>query len=261
MIRPTAVQAFADVEARHRLLEGFLLRLASAPDAPAFVLRGGMLVRHWFPHAQRSARDVDLVCRLPYDRADLGDRLRTMLAHAAQDGVRFDAERFRLDPLWPDRPQPGLRLFATGRVDGRSGEMSVDLTFGLDVWPAATRRELTLQRGRAALWVCRPEMLIARKLRVTADLARRHWRPKDLADVWLMLRRGCPSATVGEAIERTIPDDRRMAALLDRSWWSDPRAVARWQRFCRDAGPAIPDALDPVVDQVQATLCSVVGPT
>jgi hypothetical protein len=31
---------------RHRLLEGILLRLARRPDAGAFVLRGGMLMRH-----------------------------------------------------------------------------------------------------------------------------------------------------------------------------------------------------------------------
>lgn len=46
-------QAFAGVEARHRMLEGFLLRLARDGDADAFVLRGGMLVRHSFLRGQR----------------------------------------------------------------------------------------------------------------------------------------------------------------------------------------------------------------
>src|SRR5215510_13547122 len=60
-------QAFADKPARHRLLAGFVRRIAEGDDADAFALRGGMLVRHWFPASRRPARDVDLVCRSPYD--------------------------------------------------------------------------------------------------------------------------------------------------------------------------------------------------
>ncbi len=41
----------------HRLLEGVLLRLARLPDAAHFILRGGMLLRRWFP---RRADDLDL---------------------------------------------------------------------------------------------------------------------------------------------------------------------------------------------------------
>jgi hypothetical protein len=253
-------RAFAEAEARHRLLEGFLLRLAGAPDAEAFVLRGGMLVHQWFPHVGRRARDIDLVCLLPHDPADLRQRLAAILADTrATDGVTFDAERFRIDPLWPDSPHPGLRLFASGRTDDGSGEVSVDLTFGLDVWPAAQRHELALDRGLAPLWVCRPEMLIGRKLRVTADLADRHWRPKDLADLWLMTRRGCPRGVLGEAIERTMPDVGEVAGLLDQPWWSEPRAATRWRRFGRGARSAVPDRLATVVQDVRAALAAVVG--
>lgn len=262
VIRSATVQAFADLETRHRMLEGFLLRLARAPDADAFVLRGGMLVRHWFPGARRRVRDVDLVCRLPYDAADLRRRLCAVLSDGSvRDGVVFDTERLRIDPLWPDSAQPGLRLFALGRTDGRAGEMSVDLTFGLDIWPAAERREVAVAHGSAPLWVCRPEMLIGRKLRVTIDLSRRHWRPKDLADVWLMSQRGCPLPIVGEAIERTVPERRAVDELLDRAWWAEPLAAARWGRFRREAGPAVPADLGRVVDEVRAWLSPVMRST
>ncbi|MEZ4240692.1 MAG: nucleotidyl transferase AbiEii/AbiGii toxin family protein [Myxococcota bacterium] len=244
-------------QARQRLLEGVLLRLALAPDADAFVLRGGMLVRHWFPEARRTARDVDLVCRLPYDPADLRRRLAALLADPRpQDGVRYDVDRLRLDRLWPDSDAPGLRLFAAGLGDGVPGDLTVDLTFGIDLWPGPVQAELALPRGRAIVWTCRPEVLIGRKLRVSADLSRRRWRPKDLADLWWLARVAPARAAVGEALERVDPDGRT-GALLDRGWWADPVAVGKWHRFRGRRPAALPADLHQVVDDVHALLSTV----
>jgi hypothetical protein len=121
--------------ARHRLLEGFVLRLALQPDADAFVLRGGMLLRQWFPALGRPALDLDLLCALPFDVQDLRHRLRAVLAQPVGDGVTFTPERFRLDPIWVNTPAPGLRLFAVGRVDEELADLRVDVTFGLRPWP------------------------------------------------------------------------------------------------------------------------------
>src|SRR5262245_31504932 len=138
-------QSFENFEARHRLLEGFLLRFARRPEAEAFALRGGMLVRHWFPAAGRCARDIDLVCALPYDVACLRALIRSILADdRVADGVTFDAEVFRLDEIHAASAHPGVRLFAAGRTEFGFGEMSVDLTFDLEVWPAAERASMKL---------------------------------------------------------------------------------------------------------------------
>src|SRR5438874_2047748 len=85
--------------ARHRLLGGFVRRIAEGADADAFALRGGMLVRHWFPESRRPARDVDLVCRLPYELHAMRARFARTLARDAEDGVVFEADRFRVDPI------------------------------------------------------------------------------------------------------------------------------------------------------------------
>ena len=256
-------QAFLDVETRHRLLEGFLLRLAQDRDADAFVLRGGMLVRHWFPTVGRTARDVDLVCRLPFDIDDLRGRLGAILATVVDDGVAFEPRRFRLDCIRPDDAHPGLRLFAAGRADGWFGEMSVDLTFQLDVWPTATRRPLACERGAAEIWVCQPEMLIGRKLAVTSQLGRRHWRPKDLCDLWLMFQR-FPQVPVvlGDAIERSFSRESALHRLDDvfaqPSWWSERTASARWQRFIRPVPRlSVPRDLETVVDEVRCRLAPI----
>gem|GEM_PF-1916481 len=234
-------QAFADTAARHRLLEGFLSRVARHPDGDAFALRGGMLIRHWFAELRRPARDVDLVCALPFDLEAMRERVQTMLATALDDGVDFEADRFRLDAIHLRSPHPGIRLFAVGRAvlpDGPPafGEISVDTTFSMPVFPAAQRERLSLSRGEVTLRTCPPEMLVARKLQVLAQLGPHHWRPKDLSDVWWMLERFEPDLDqLAPAIERSFRghDHAGLEELLSAPWWSEPRATTRWARYAR----------------------------
>jgi hypothetical protein len=101
-------------------------------------------------------------------------------------------------------------------------------------------------------------MLVGRKLRVTADLSRRRWRPKDLGDLWCMLRRSPPRpAVLGEAIERSF-DAEPPADLLRPSWWSDRAARARWGRYSR-AVPGLPDDLAAVLGEVRTHLSPALG--
>jgi hypothetical protein len=238
--------------ARQRLLEGFLLRLATVRDADAFALRGGMLVDHWLPEAHRRVDDVDLVCALPYRRDDMRLRLHEVLCRDASDGVVFDADRFRVDAV-TFSGRPGLKLFATGRVDGVFAEITVDLTFQLDVWPTAIQRDVATKRGSATLWACTHEMVIATKLGVIAELGPREWRPKDLADIWIALRRFSSSSVLAETFERRLGAAHVADEILTRSWWNDERAAMRWGRYvARQA--YVPDALDVVIAEVRDNL-------
>ena len=91
-------------------------------------------------------------------------------------------------------------------------------------------------------------MVIATKLRVLADFGARAWRPKDLADVWRLLRRFEPRrATLGEALLRSaVP-----RALLAASWWQHPHARMRWHGYTHGALPA---ELDAAVGEISDTL-------
>jgi len=226
-------QAFADKPARHRLLNGFVRRLAAGDDAEAFALRGGMLVRHWFPKSRRPARDVDLVCRLPYDLRAMRALFARTLAREAADGVVFEADRFRVDRIQTATAHPGLRLFAVGRAGGDFGEISIDTTFAMPIWPDAVRDDLRLGGGSVPFWICPPEMLVGRKLQVLAQLGPHRWRPKDLSDVWMILRGELAGASLGEAIERAFTghDHAPIEDLLGGTFWTDPAADMRWSRF------------------------------
>jgi hypothetical protein len=238
-------QALADKPARHRLLGGFVRRLAVGDDAEAFALRGGMLVRHWFPHSRRPARDVDLVCRLPYDLRTMRALFARTLARDVGDGVVFEADRFRVDRIQTATPHPGMRLFAVGRAGGVFGEISIDATFDMPVWPDAVRDDLHLGQSDAVpFWLCPPEMLVGRKLQVLAQLGPHRWRPKDLSDVWMILRGSLTGGFLGEAIERAFAghDHAPIEDLLDDAFWTDDAGDVRWSRFAGQLpGGVVPD--------------------
>ena len=236
--------------ARHRLLDGFVRRLAEGADADAFALRGGMLVRHWFPTSRRPAQDVDLVCRLPYDLRAMRALFARTLARDVVDGVVFEADRFRVDRIQTATPHPGMRLFAVGRAGGVFGEITIDTTFAMPIWPDAVRERLRVgASGEVPFWLCPPEMLVGRKLQVLAQLGPQRWRPKDLSDVWMILRGDLPRGFLGEAIERAFAgyDHAPVEDLLAGAFWTDRAADVRWSRFVgelpRGVVPARPAAL------------------
>jgi hypothetical protein len=201
-----------------------------------------MLVRSWIP--SRLVRDADFACRLP-PRAMRG-RLGAILAAHVDDGAAFDADRFRIDT----QSAESIKLFAAGEVDGELAEMTVDIAF-VDVWPAAARSALPFARGTARLWLCPYEMVVGTKLAVIAELGPREWRPKDLADIWLALRRFPRGASLGEAIERRI-ERHELQMILTRSWWRERRAETRWGRYVARA--AVPSELASVIAEVRAKL-------
>ncbi|MBX2803401.1 MAG: nucleotidyl transferase AbiEii/AbiGii toxin family protein [Myxococcales bacterium] len=252
---------------RHRLLEGFLLRLGRQPDAEAFVLRGGMLARQWLPEERRPALDVDVVCRLPYHEPTIRERLAGILGETVDDGVRLEPRGFRLDTIWPGHPIPGFRLFAAGMVDGRPADFGVDLTFHLPVWPDPVRSRLVFERGDTWLWTCQPQTLIGRKIQVLTELGPARWRPKDLLDVRALLARfPLEAMELGQTIERAL--DGYAETLYDvrevfgaDGWWDAPQALHRWSHvIARPAGRVMPADLHAVVEEVRAQVRPVLYP-
>ncbi|MBX2799930.1 MAG: nucleotidyl transferase AbiEii/AbiGii toxin family protein [Myxococcales bacterium] len=252
--------------ARHRMLEGLLWRVAQHPDAEAFVLRGGLLVRRWFSELDRPALDVDLVCDLPYDAAAMRQRVAEILSVRATDGVRFHVPGFRLDATWAHTEIPGFKLKVAGWVDGRPTDVTADLTFRLPVWPAPVRTSWEGPGGAASLRTCQPQTLIGRKLQVVAELGRRYWRPKDLNDARLLLRRFELSRAVldrslqaaFEGYAETLAEVRE--AFSRDGWWHTPQAEARWEMYLEECHPSYdaPDDLDAAVGEVRQRMHGIV---
>jgi hypothetical protein len=250
--------------AHHRLLEGILLRLARLPDADHLILRGGMLMRLWFRPLIRPAADLDLVATFPFSVKETARRFVPLLAdRSVDDGVIFDAERFRAEGIWLNTDFPGVRLFASGEADGVETEFSVDVTFGEPLVPAPTLGEYPTSRRKltARVWMCRPETITGRKLQALRHMGMLHWRPKDLNDLRLLLSRvPMNRAELPEAITTSFTSRGNTAAdarsLFGRnSWWTMKMSSARWHDFVTQSGAQeVPRNLGQVVAEVAEQL-------
>jgi hypothetical protein len=250
---------------RHRLLEGVLLRLARLPEADEFILRGGMLLRLWFHPLPRPAADLDLVATYPFGVEETERRFASLLAdRGVDDGVTFDPERFRAEGIWVKTDFPGVRLFASGRVEGSPDDFSVDVTFGEPLVPAPEPAEYALAASPPRLRMCRPETIIGRKVHALAHMGMLHWRPKDLNDLRLLLGRVpldhavLPGAVAASFTSRGNTTAEARALFGPGSWWGLKMSRARWQDFVRESpGQEVPRDLAPVVAEVAERI----GPT
>jgi hypothetical protein len=251
---------------RHRLLEGVLLRLARRPDVGDFVLRGGLLMRHWFRPIPRPAEDLDLLAAFPFDVRDAARRFLPVLADGGvADGVTFDAERVRVEAIHLETGSPGVRVFASGAADGAEGDFHVDLTFGPPPRPAPVFAEIPTASGAAArVWVCRPETIVGQKMQALRHLGMLSWRPKDLNDLRLLLARvPMDDADLRDAIAAYMADlggagaDAR-AVFGPSSWWGMKRSSARWLDFVKSSrGQDVPRDLGRVIAEVADRLSPV----
>jgi hypothetical protein len=251
---------------RHRLLEGALLRMARLPEADGFVLRGGMLMRHWFRPLPRPVGDLDLVATFPFGVDEVSRRFLPILADTGvADGVLFDPERSRVEGIWLHTESPGVRVFAGGEADGEEGEFSVDITFTTPLVPAPTFGELpTTRGGPARVWMSRPESVTAQKLQALRYMGMLHWRPKDLNDLRLLLARvpmdepELLSAIAASFAFRGFTSDDARGLFAPSSWWGMKMSSARWLDFVKAArGLDVPRALTAVVAEVAGRLAPI----
>ena len=250
---------------RHRLLEGVLLRLARRPDAAEFILRGGLLMRHWFRPVDRPADDVDLVATFPFDFAEGKRRFHPILADTSvADGVTFDARRARFEEIWLGEGIPVIRVHVWGMFEGVEAYFHVDITFGPFPRPAPVYGELPTASGEVArVRMCRPESVAGHKVAALRHLNMLNWRPKDLNDLRLLLDRVPMSdAALTESIAAYLGDlgctgaDAR--GLFAPSMWGMKRSAARWQDFVRSTpGQGVPSNLQEVVADIARRLAPV----
>jgi hypothetical protein len=250
---------------RHRLLEGVLLRLARLPDAGGLVLRGGMLLRHWFRPMPRSALDLDLVAPSPLTVKDAARYLPLFAEGAIADGVVFDTDRLQFEGIWQHTDNPGVRIHACGVLGENEADFQVDITGGPPPRPAPVFGEFPTVFGQSAsVWMCRPESVVAQKIQALWHLGMMGWRPKDLNDLRLLLARvPVDNTLLREAIAGYMADmgatgaDAR-AVFGPSSWWGMKLSSARWLDFVKSSPEQhVPRVLRVVVAEVADRLAPI----
>jgi hypothetical protein len=251
------------VRIRQQLLEGVLLRLARRADFAEFILRGGLLMRHWFAPFPRLVEDVDLVATFPFNLHETAERvLPIFAADDIGDGVWFDGEEIRAEGIWLGTGSPGMRFFVTGVVESREIDFHVDITFGPSPRPEPVLISLpTLCGQSASLWACQSEAVAGHKMQALWHRGSLSWRPKDLLDLYLLLTRvSMDPGQLRRSIFAYLADagggqDAPREVFGPETWWTLKNSAARWLDFVQSpAGRAAPKDLAEVVTQIRRLL-------
>ena len=254
-----------DLVLTHYAIERLLYRLAESPHAHRFVLKGAMLLMAWFDEPFRGSRDLDLLGRgNPDPQSSVLEDFKEIFGMEHQDGVRFDADRARIDRIREDNEYGGLRIRTTAGIGGARIAVAVDIGFGdatepgiemLD-YPVLLDMPVPRLRGYA------PETVVAEKFHAIVALGRVNSRMKDYYDLRMLNRSfdfegsrltqalSATFARRGTRIPEETPDG------LTTAFAEDVQKSRQWEAFRRDI------ALDPgPLTEMIATLEAFLMPT
>jgi predicted nucleotidyltransferase component of viral defense system len=171
-------------------LERLLFRLSRSPHAGRFVLKGAMLMMSWFDDPHRGTRDLDLLGFGSPEPYPMLETFKEILAQQADDGVTFDTETLRVDPIREGLEYGGLRLRVVASISGARITLTIDIGFGDALEPEAEMLDYPSMLGfpMPRLRGYARETVIAEKFQAMVMLGRANSRMKDFYDIWILSR-------------------------------------------------------------------------
>ena len=170
------------------VLERLMYRLSVSAFADRFVLKGAMLLTSWFTEPHRATRDLDLLGFGDPSADAMVATFREILSIEVDDGVRFDVDAVRVDPIREGLEYGGLRLRTTASISGALISVTVDIAFGDALEPGAEVIDYPcmLDSPTPRLRAYARETVIAEKFQAMVALGRANSRMKDYYDIWLL---------------------------------------------------------------------------
>jgi len=237
-------------------LERLLYRLSISNHRNRFVLKGALLLTTWFEDPHRPTRDLDL---LGFGDGSADAMLavwREISAIELDDGIRFDSNSFRADPIREDLEYGGLRLRTTATMAGARIPVTVDIGFGDAVEPGIEEIELPVLLDLPAprLRAYPRETVIAEKFQAMVVLGRANSRMKDFYDIWVLSRTHTfAPERLAQAIAATFTRRHTEIPLtppdaFTPEFFRDEGKLLQWAAFIRDLAGDIPSLETVIVD-------------
>ena len=223
--------------------ERLLYRVSVSQYKDNFLLKGGSLLYAMNGLEARPTVDVDFM-------ADRISRDRDFLAHVFQeilgivcdeDGVSFDVDSIRLEPITVEKKYPGTRFYFTAHMDTISYNMSVDIGFGDVVTPYPTTIDFPLllpDIPSVNIQAYSLETVVAEKFHTMIDRDVLNSRMKDFFDCYqLLTKRDLDDEILYDAIKATF-DNRGLTynselQLFAEDFLTDAARIARWKAFLK----------------------------
>ena len=190
--------------------ERLLYRVSASQYKNNFLLKGGSLLYALNGLEARPTVDVDFMAdRISRDRENLMKVFKQIIAISCdEDGVQFDTESIKAEPITVDKKYPGVRFYITAHMDTIVHNMSIDIGFGDVVSPCPMTIDFPLLLGdipSVNLQAYSLETVVAEKFQTMIDRDEANSRMKDFFDCYqLFLRFDINEQELYQAIKATF---------------------------------------------------------
>lgn len=223
--------------------ERLLYRVSVSQYKDNFLLKGGSLLYALDGLEARPTVDIDFMAdRISRDRNNMTEIFRKIVAiNCDEDGVYFDTENIKPEPITVDKKYPGLRFYVTAHMDTIVHNMSVDIGFGDVVSPCPMTIDFPLLLPNIPsvnLQAYSLETVVAEKFHAMIDRDETNSRMKDFFDCYMLFtQRNISDETLFEAIKATF-DNRALAykpnlKLFSDGFATDKERIIRWNTFLK----------------------------
>lgn len=223
--------------------ERLLYRVSVSKYRDNFLLKGGSLLYAMDGLDSRPTVDVDFMAmQISRDRDYLENVFKEVLSiECAEDGVTFDVDRLRTEPIAVEKKYPGTRFYINAKMDTIEYNMSIDIGFGDVVTPCPVTIDfpLLLQEIPAIqIKAYSIETVIAEKFHAMIDRDEKNSRMKDFFDCYQIFKtKEISSDTLNEAIYATFENRglrfNENLKLFSEDFVKDNARVVRWNAFLR----------------------------
>ena len=223
--------------------ERLLYRVSVSPYRENFLLKGGSLLYAFNGLETRPTIDIDFMAqRISRNREHLEKVFREILSiECLEDGVTFDVDGLRSEPITVEKEYPGSRFFVTAKMDTIVYPMSMDVGFGDVVTPGPVTVDfpLLLQDVPSInIQAYSLETIVAEKFHAMVERDVNNSRMKDFFDCYQILTtKEIDDEMLYEAIKATF-DNRELAYnanlhLFNDDFCTDEMRLKRWEVFLK----------------------------
>ncbi len=223
--------------------ERLLYRVSVSPYRENFLLKGSSLLYAINGLETRPTIDIDFMAqRINRDREHLEKVFREILSiECLEDGVTFDVDGLRSEPITVEKEYPGSRFFVTAKMDTIVYPMSMDVGFGDVVTPGPVTVDfpLLLQDVPSInIQAYSLETIVAEKFHAMVERDVNNSRMKDFFDCYQILTtKEFDDEMLYEAIKATF-DNRELAynanlQLFNDDFCTDEVRLKRWEVFLK----------------------------
>ena len=223
--------------------ERLLYRVSVSSYRENFLLKGGSLLYALNGLETRPTIDIDFMAqRISRDREHLEKVFREILSiECEEDGVIFDVDGLRSEPITVEKDYPGTRFFITAQMDTVVYPMSIDIGFGDVVTPGPVLVDFPLLLQDVPginIQAYSLETVIAEKFHAMVERDVNNSRMKDFFDCYQILTtKELDDEILYEAIKATF-DNRELAynanlQLFNDDFCTDEMRLKRWEVFLK----------------------------